>query len=245
MLILVALELIEVKMIQSSPPYEIFFGPSKILTSLALRGVSKNKNLPLTARMAAKSLSGDSTPFTEKDMTPEQLETLRGIYNNSVSRKKNQKYIDNYGDAIYNTIMSDKNLYEQAMGTAKDYEEFTFDNQTGTLPQHRAYYTYLDSEGIQPVDYWNTINVTSDKNKTYGGSNTLKENIDKIFNDKKFDMYHSIGRAKANGNTVTDRYDFAKLEGDLRKYNKPSYNLIHDVVRTFGKPYDVNINLGE
>ena len=240
MLILVALELIEVNMQQLLLPGAVLLG-----TNLALRGVSKNKNLPLTARMAAKSLAWDSTPFTEKDMTPEQLETLREIYNNSVSRKKNQKYIDNYGDAIYNTIMSDKSLYDQAMGTAKGYEEFTFDGQTGTLPQHRAYYTYLDSEGIQPVDYWNTIDVTSDKNKTYGGSNTLKENIDKIFNDKKYDMYHGIGRAKVNGNMVTDRYDFSKLEGDLRKYNKPSYNLIHDVVRTFGKPYDVNINLGE
>jgi hypothetical protein len=213
--------------------------------NLGLRGISKDKDLPLTMRMAAKSLAWDKTPFTKDDLTQDQINLLKQVKNNSEARYSNKKTRDEYGYWLTNTSMSTQDNLKQALGKADRYDQFTFKGQTGTLPQHRAYYTYLDSEGIQPIDYWNTINITSGDNKTYGGNMSIHESLVKMHEDPLFDLYHGIGRATIKNNTVNDTYDLGKMSGKLREHNNKGYNIVHDIVRTFGKPYPVNIDLGE
>lgn len=204
------------------------------------QNLAYNKAAPLSLRMLSKSLIGDNTTVTEKDLTNRELRNLYNVASNSTDRYINldKDWHKEYGNAIQDWA----NRYpEQLTNNSERYDTFEFDGHKGSLPQHLDAWESYSSPHIELLDY-----TKKDPAKQYAGldSTGVSSAIRALF-DKKYDLRHSIAQAykKSNpggGYNITDTYDFLELE-DGQTYNW--YKKLHDAARTKGVHYPVNINV--
>lgn len=140
----------------------------------------------------------NTTPLTEKYLTPQDIQALRRAYYNQEDMRR---YV---GDDSF-----------------------------------RA--SYINPQSIRYNNY------SRKNNRPDSFEDSVVGNIVNSLFDPDYRMSSLVGRANyhidKNGNVIiTDRYDFNKGI-DLQNAN-PLYKTLHWAGTNFGRPYDVNINLG-
>lgn len=215
---------------------------------LIWKATAYNKAVPATIRFASKSLLGDTRPITEKDMTKAELEALADSVQRSSDRLSTGGLAERTNKWA-NDLLNSEYKQQANKNYAGAYDEFTnkaVSNKPLTLPEVLELQGTVNMPGLLPIDYTQDINKAYDMyagNTGEGFGSILK----KLFTDKAYDTRHAVASAdyKYDPNTkilnVKDTYDFLPL-GDYD--TNAIYKKVHDAVRTKGKTYPVNINLG-
>lgn len=167
---------------------------------------------------------GNGKTVTENDYTPEELNSLRQAIVNHEYVLNNTPDLKNKIDAVRSHIAEENN--EKSTPLLSRYTERVID-----YPDYKQVYVSDDYGNETPVNF---NHVTLDQ------WHRLKNT-----KNPDFFMQGTIGAADydidKNGNvTLKDRYDFTQDKiKDIAHYSLPAL-----VAKAFGKPYDVNIKLG-
>lgn len=164
-----------------------------------------------------------------------------------------------YGDMVKDLFKSNARLALKSLfQNDKPVDNSFFSNKDIKELQQAVYNRYWDLKNRQLDDIDNRAQEISYENYRplmvggkYAGmapflSNDMTSRVNNIpENRNNYNMQTSIGSAKYNidpkGNvTLTDRYDINK--GTNMK--DPITNIAHTVVKLFGKPFDINLDLG-
>lgn len=164
-----------------------------------------------------------------------------------------------YGDMVKDLFKSNARLALKSLfQNDKPVDNSFFSNKDIKELQQAVYNRYWDLKNRQLDDVDNRAQEISYENYRplmvggkYAGmapflSNDMTSRVNNIpENRNNYNMQTSIGSAKYNidprGNvTLTDRYDINK--GTNMK--DPITNIAHTVVKLFGKPFDINLDLG-
>lgn len=164
-----------------------------------------------------------------------------------------------YGDMVKDLFKSNARLALKSLfQNDKPVDNSFFSNKDIKELQQAVYNRYWDLKNRQLDDIDNRAQEISYENYKplmvsgkYAGmapflSNDMTSRVNNIpENRNNYNMQTSIGSAKYNidprGNvTLTDRYDINK--GTNMK--DPITNIAHTVVKLFGKPFDINLDLG-
>ena len=168
-------------------------------------------------------------------------------------------YKTDYGDMVKDLFKCNARLALKSLfHNDKPVDNSFFSNKDIKELQQAVYNRYWDLKNRQLDDVDNRAQEISYENYRplmvggkYAGmapflSNDMTSRVNNIpENRNNYNMQTSIGSAKYNidprGNvTLTDRYDINK--GTNMK--DPITNIAHTVVKLFGKPFDINLDLG-